>query len=131
MAEVAFCIASCTVLCQVRSLRRRVEELQREADFDAVDTAAKQQDFRGLQNQTLPDSKYWTGMCLKPRIKHVFGICEDPFFNSAHDSEELQEEVAQLKEEAGAEEAERLLDEAQTQLLEEAPILRVQCREVR
>ena len=45
MIEVAFCLASCTVLCQVGSLRRRVEELQREADFDAVDTAAKQQDF--------------------------------------------------------------------------------------
>ena len=40
-------------------------------------------------------------MCLKPRIKHVFGICEDPLFNSAHDLEELQlqEEVAELKEE--------------------------------
>jgi len=45
MAEVAFCIAPCAVLYQVRSLRRRVEELQREAVFDAVDTAAKQQDF--------------------------------------------------------------------------------------
>ena len=28
MAEVAFCIAPCTVPCQVRSLRRRVEELE-------------------------------------------------------------------------------------------------------
>ena len=39
-------------------------------------------------------------MRSKPRIKHVFGIFEDPLFNSAHDSEELQEEVAQLKEDA-------------------------------